>query len=193
MAQLEHPFVRALADGSLDEERFASYVGQDYAFLADYGRALRRAAALAPTAEARERLETVAGDAAESELELHRGYAAGHGLDLDAVEPLPTTRAYGSYLCAQESFPVLVAALLPCMWGYAELGRRLAELPTAPRFARWLETYADPEFARVAGWCVELARACAADEAVRPAMRQAFETSLRFETAFWDAAWARKS
>lgn len=187
--QLAHPFVRGLADGTLSEERFAFFVEQDYAFLADYGAALRRAAELAPEVAWRERLTQIATGAAAEELELHRGWAAQRGVDLDAVETSGTTRAYGGFLIEPHDFPVLVAALLPCFWGYAELGRRLAEEPTDPRYARWLATYADPAFAEAAGWFVELAAACAAEPGVRPAMREAFRRSLAFETAFWDAAW----
>jgi thiaminase/transcriptional activator TenA len=188
-AQLAHPFVRGLADGTLSDERFAFFLGQDYAFLGDYGRALRRAAELAPDAAWGARLAEIAAGAAAEELELHRGWAAEHGLDLDAVEPSVTTRAYGGFLVEPHPFPVLVAALLPCVWGYAELGRRLAAEPTAPRYERWLATYADPGFAGAARWFVELAAACAAEPAARPAMRDAFARSLAFETAFWDAAW----
>ena len=44
------------------------------------------------------------------------------------------------------------------MWGYSELGRALAAagLPAEPRYRRWIETYADPEFAGLAAWCAEL-------------------------------------
>jgi thiaminase (transcriptional activator TenA) len=52
----------------------------------------------------------------------------------------------------------VLAALLPCMWGYSELGRALAAtgLPTESRYRRWIETYADPGFADLAGWCAAL-------------------------------------
>jgi thiaminase/transcriptional activator TenA len=191
--QLAHPFIRGLADGTLSDERFAFFVEEDRAFLWDYGAALRRAAELAPELAWHERLTEIIAGAANDELELHRGWAVEHGVDLDAVEPSATTRAYGAFLTELHDFPTLVAALLPCFWGYAELGRRLAEEQTAPRYAQWLATYADPEFAEAAAWFVGLAGACAADPDVRPAMRSAFARSLAFETAFWDAAWARGS
>ena len=36
--ELQHPFVRGLADGSLPVERFRFYLRQDYVFLIDYCR-----------------------------------------------------------------------------------------------------------------------------------------------------------
>ena len=43
-----HPFVDALADGSLSPERFIHYLKQDYVYLAGYSRAIALATAKAP-------------------------------------------------------------------------------------------------------------------------------------------------
>ena len=34
----DHPFVRGIADGSLDEEKFRYYMVQDYIYLIDYAK-----------------------------------------------------------------------------------------------------------------------------------------------------------
>jgi thiaminase/transcriptional activator TenA len=85
----------------------------------------------------------------------------------------------------------VLAALLPCMWGYSELGRSMAAtgLPTEPRYRRWIQTYADPGFAALAAWCAALLDRAAdgLPEARLAACRRAFLTSLRHELAFWDA------
>jgi thiaminase/transcriptional activator TenA len=195
-AQLEHPFVRGIAAGTLEPERFRRYVRQDYLFLLDYARALARAAARAPDPETARRLRELAQETSTTELELHRSFAAEWGIDdaeLDAESPAPETRAYTGFLlriAAGGEFAEVVAALLPCMWGYSELGRRLAErgLPAEPRYARWIELYASPEFAELAEWCRTLVdkEAASASAETRGRMRDAFLESSRHELAFWD-------
>src|SRR5439155_8866563 len=104
------------------------------------------------------------------ELALHRSYCHEFGIseaDL-ASEPMePPTRAYTDYLlrtAALGDFAELAAALLPCMWGYSELGRRLAERgrPRHELYARWIDMYAGDEFAALAEWCREVCDEAAA-------------------------------
>src|SRR5262249_4116899 len=47
-AQLAHPFVRGIGNGSLDPQRFHHWVRQDYRFLVEYCRLFGLAAARAP-------------------------------------------------------------------------------------------------------------------------------------------------
>lgn len=195
-AQLDHPFVRGIGDGTLEEERFRHYVRQDYLFLIEYGRLLALASARSPRLDMQERFCDLAQATLRREMELHRAYAAEWGIPAEALErerPTATTRAYTDFLlrtAALGDFAELVAALLPCMWGYSEIGRRLAEQgrPAHPLYARWIDAYADPEFALLAAWCREVC-----DEVGRSAdrgpMREAFLQSSRHELAFFDASW----
>lgn len=198
-AQHEHPFVRGIGDGSLDPERFRHYVRQDYVFLIDYARLLALACARAPGLELMERFADLAQATLRTEMELHRAYAAEWGIsraELEAERPAPTTRAYTDFLlrtAALGDFAELVAALLPCMWGYSEVGQRLAERgrPEDDLYARWIDMYAGEEFAELAGWAREICDAAAAGEgeAGRARMRDAFLESSRCELAFWEMAW----
>jgi hypothetical protein len=70
-------------------------------------------------------------------MDLHRAFAAEFGIGQEALEterPDRETRAYPDFLvrvAATGDFAELAAALLPCMWGYAEVGRRLDARATA--------------------------------------------------------------
>jgi thiaminase/transcriptional activator TenA len=193
--QLDHPFVRGLADGTLPAEAFRRFIRQDYLFLLDYSRALELAAGHAPVRDVGARLSKLARETATRELALHRAYADEWGIEeaeLEREQPTPATRAYTAFLLdrAGAGFPEAVAALLPCMWGYSEVGRRLVP-PRDDRYAPWIALYASAEFAELAAWCRDVVDAAAldADEPTRARMREAFATSCRHELAFWEAAW----
>lgn len=201
--QLEHPFVRGLADGTLPPERFRRFIRQDYLFLLEYVRALELAAEHAPSPELGERLAALARETASDELAQHRALAADWGISAEELdrEPIaPPTRAYAGFLLRTASlgeFGEIAAALLPCTWGYSELGRRLAAAPRSPeeRYGRWIDLYAGDDFARLADWCrrVTEAEAATAGTSGRERMREAFLTSCRYELAFWELAWREEA
>jgi thiaminase/transcriptional activator TenA len=198
-AQHGHPFVRGIGEGTLDPERFRFYVRQDYLFLIEYGRLLALACARAPRLELMERFAELTQSTLRTEMDLHRAYAADWGISREELErerPHPATRAYTDFLlrtAALGDFGELVAALLPCMWGYSELGQRLAQdrRPSEERYARWIEMYSGEEFARLARWCREVCDQAAADAGheTRARMRDAFLASSRCELEFWESAW----
>jgi thiaminase (transcriptional activator TenA) len=195
-AQHEHPFVRGVAEGTLPVDRFERYVRQDYVFLIDYGRLLALGAARAPDLATMRRFADLTRAILGEEMELHRAFAREFGIteaELEAEEPARVTRAYTDFLlrtAALGDFGELAAALLPCMWGYAEIGERLARgpAPPDPRYAQWIATYADPGFGELAAWCRGLVDRLAAEtgDAGRERMRQAFVVCSEHELAFWD-------
>jgi thiaminase (transcriptional activator TenA) len=198
-AQHAHPFVRGIADGSLPVERFAHYVRQDYLFLVEYARMLALGAARATDVETMRRFADLAQAILGEEMELHRAFAREFGISesqLEAEPAAPTTQAYTDFLvrtAALGDAGELAAALLPCMWGYAELGQRLAAVgaPADERYARWIETYASPDFEELAAWCrglVDRLGAAAGDEG-RARMTRAFVICSRYELAFWEMGW----
>jgi thiaminase/transcriptional activator TenA len=195
-AQHDHPFVRGVAAGTLAVARFERYVRQDYLFLIDYGRLLALCAARAPDLETMRRFADLTQAILGEEMELHRALAREFGIteaELEAGQPAPATRAYTDFLLRTATlgdFAELAAALLPCMWGYAEIGERLAREPEPPdpRYARWVATYADEAFAELAAWCRQLVDRLAAEagEGGRGRMRRAFVVCSEHELAFWD-------
>jgi thiaminase/transcriptional activator TenA len=201
-AQHAHPFVRGIADGTLPEEAFRFYIRQDHRFLVDYGRLLALAAARAPRLTWMRRFSALAQSVLEVEMELQRELAAEWGITEIGMEQepaAPATAAYCDFLlrtAALGDFAELVAALLPCMWGYAEVGERLSAAPRPKHegYAAWIDLYAGEEFSRLAAWCrqvVDEVGATVSGEAVRR-MHAAFRTSTEHELAFWDAAWAAR-
>lgn len=201
-AQHSHPFVQGIGDGSLDIEKFKFWVRQDYLFLIDYARLLALAVARAPDLDSMRRFADLVHSTLNVEMNLHRSYAADFGIstaELEAEEKAPTTRGYTDFLlrvAALEEFSGLIAALLPCMWGFSDLGQRLAQGPgpADERYAKWIEMYSSEEFAELAVWCRALVDRVAAGlpEDTLRRMEDAFLTSSRYELLFWEMAWRQE-
>ncbi|PJJ61461.1 bifunctional hydroxymethylpyrimidine kinase/phosphomethylpyrimidine kinase [Compostimonas suwonensis] len=183
------PFVTGLADGTLERDDFLAYLAQDALYLRDYARVLARASQLAPTSEEQAFWATSASGSILGELELHREWLGGEpGATFEAH---PVTTAYLNHLAAAgagTSYPVLVAALLPCFWLYQDAGERLhtRSHPGHP-YASWLDTYADPAFRMATDRAIAIVgrAAASAPTAERDAMRRAFSESARHELAFF--------
>ena len=131
-AEREHPFIRGIGDGSLPPEKFRLFVRQDYPYLVDYVRSLAIACARSPDLELAAHFARRVRTILNVEMGLHRSYAAEWGIapeELEAERMAPETRAYADFLLRTASlgnFAELAAALLPCVWGYVELGKALA-------------------------------------------------------------------
>lgn len=202
-AQHQHPFVRGIGDGTLDLEKFKHWVRQDYLFLIEYCRLFGLAAARSPDLDTLTRFADLLQATARTEMDLHRAYAAEFAIseaELENEQMTPTTRGYTDFLlrvAATGDFAELVAALLPCMWGFSEIGRALEARgrPTEARYARWIEMYAHPDFAALAGWCRELVDRLGdgASDKQRRQMETAFLTSSRYEYLFWEASWQHET
>ena len=197
----ELPFIRALADGTLDRELFLTYLAQDALYLREYARVLAEAARLAPTPEEQAFWAESSQGSIAGELELHATWLTpetGISAATFAAEPSPVNTAYLDHLRAAAfsgDYAVLIAAILPCFWLYTDLGRRLhagdfGAYATDPRhpYASWLTTYADPGFAiateRAIGHVV--AAAAGADGERRRRMHRAFVAAAEHERAFFD-------
>ncbi|HES57813.1 MAG TPA: thiaminase II, partial [Firmicutes bacterium] len=202
-AAQDHPFVHALADGSLDRDRFVHYLKQDFAYLQAYARAISIAAAKAPGLTLMAEFSGLAHETLNTEMQLHRDYCSGFDIteeQLEAVEASPVCRAYGDFCIATASIggcAELLAGLIPCGVGYAETAMRLKQglAATEHPYRRWIETYAGPEYLSYAGWMISAFDALAQDAPHAAARRldALFVLGCRYEWLFWEMAWTGDS
>jgi len=196
------PFIRRLADGTLERAAFVSYLEQDALYLREYARVLAAAAKTAPTPGEQAFWAHAAHGSIVGELELHARWLSpdvGIGGATFCAVPSATTTAYLDHLRATAfdgGYAVLIAALLPCFWLYTDLGRRLhcgdfGEYARDARhpYASWLATYADPAFAEATRQAIEhvTTAAAAASEEERERMFRAFERASILELEFFAA------
>lgn len=200
-ATVRHPFVTGLTDGTLEAEVFGHYVTQDVHYLREYARTLALLGAKSPTPAETAMFARHAVGVVDDELALHASLLPDLGLDAATIAATPvgpTTVAYTSYLLATTysgTFAEGLAAIVPCYWVYAEVGRHLVEQGSPnPLFQRWIDTYAGEEFAAVVNEVLELVdrvgATLGAEEEARARMH--FTTTARYEWMFFDASYRRE-
>jgi len=192
------PFNAALADGTLSEDRFRHYIIQDAHYLIAFGRALAVAAAKADDPDGIVQFAEGAKVAIIVERALHADYFRRFDIsaqDFEATPLSPVCHHYASYLVAtawSESYPVVLAALLPCFWIYAEVGKDIhARAASDNPYRAWIDTYAGEDFheaVRAVIATTDRAAEKAAPETVK-AMHGAFTRATQLEWMFWDSAW----
>jgi thiaminase/transcriptional activator TenA len=202
-SQLQHPFVKGLEDGTLEVDRFKRWVLQDYRYLKEFARIFGWAVAKADSLESMSWYAEVLNLTLNTEMELHRQYATRFGLtaaELEEEPMWPTTRAYTDFLvrtAADGDMLDLLAALLPCAWGYVYLARKLAEAPPPDdqRYADWITQYASDEFAQALDWLRNeldsLADSISEEKRIR--LKEIFLVSSRYEWRFWEMCWEGES
>ena len=196
-----HPFVRGLADGSLDPEKFRFFLLQDYLYLFDYARVFAYGVIKARDQELMrvfaENVDAILG----GEMNIHRAYMARMGISEEqvfSVQPALANLSYTHYMlsaAAAGSTAEIVAAILSCSWSYAEIGSRIAkERPESvnhPFYGEWVSGYAGADYQATNDALValmdQLAEGCSEAEYRR--LEEIFVTCSRYELGFWDMAW----
>ncbi|MGA4852701.1 thiaminase II [Acinetobacter haemolyticus] len=195
------PFNQELAAGTLDPKAFCHYVIQDAHYLLAYGRALAIAAAKAYDADDVIQFSEAAKIAIIVERSLHNDFMQEFHISKTEFENTPLTLAchhYTSFLTAtawSESYPVVLAALLPCFWIYAEVGKDIVNQSVANnRYQAWIDTYAGEEFntavANVIATVDKVAARCDPDTLAK--MHAAYIMGAKLEWLFWDSAYQQR-
>ena len=203
-AQLTHPFVVGLGNGTLPERKFRYYILQDALFLSDLAQVFAIAAEKAPDAASVAMFAKLAEDTLVVERSLHETYGRRWKLthkQMARTPMAPTNYAYTRHMLqvAQDG-PALDAAVvaLPCAWIYCVVGQHLLRKGKPPKshpYRNWLLLYSSPEFAAVAAWMRAQVDAWAkrASEVEKLHLEEAFLISSRYEWMFWEMAWNEES
>ena len=195
-----HPFLVEMGEGTLPLDKFRFYVKQDYAYLMEFCRCLGIAVAKVQDMETMRTLASLLNASLTVEVEMLERLGVKLQLsvdDLKAAAPAPTNVAYTRHLLAvaySGTVGELMAAQLPCMWSYQEIGERL-RAPSAvrrpPIYAEWCATYQSQEYIDLVDWYKGLVNrfAWASGAPVREKMKHHFILSSRYEYLFWEMAY----
>jgi thiaminase/transcriptional activator TenA len=199
-AQLSHPFVVALGDGTLPEQKFKYYILQDARFLGDLSRVFAAGILRAPDSDSALRFAKLAEETITVERSLHENYGQRWNLtpkQMSSIPMAPTNYAYTRHMltvAASGTAAEITVVALPCAWVYCVVGRHLLRKgPPAKNhpYRDWLMLYASPEFAEVQVWMrkkVDQWAKTAGKEELRR-MEESFIISSRYEWMFWEMAW----
>lgn len=197
-AYVGHAFVRRLGDGSLAEECFRKYLGQDYLFLIHFARAYALAVYKSDTLE--DMRQAAAGmGAVLDEMALHVKYCHDWGITQEEMAALPEaneTIAYTRFVLERGMAGDLLdlhVALAPCVIGYAEIANRLMVDPNTRLegnpFRSWIDMYAGDEYqgvARTQAAQLDRLMSLRGGPGRMAALTETFRQATRLEAAFWE-------
>lgn len=198
-AIFDHPFVRGIAEGTLQKEQLMHYVKQDFeylnAYIRIYGIAISRCTDRSVMALFNEQISFILN----SETHPHQNFCEVAGVTYEQLQGYSLAPSADHYVrhmlnAAHEgALEDIVAAMLPCPWTYVEIGRKLLDEinPEASHpFYDWMHFYGDREFG-----ITEQLRHVLDDSAqtLTPARKQRlmehFLKSCQLEYMFWDMAY----
>lgn len=204
-AYLEHPFVRGIADGSLDKEKFRYYMIQDYVYLIDYAKVFALGIAKAQDMETMRLFANYVHQILDGEMDIHKGYMKRLGIalsDAESAKPALDNRSYTSYMMrvAYDAGPAeIAAAILSCALSYEHIARRMLEThPEAyrhPFYGEWVNGYANNEYHQANQALIDLTERLTKNcsEQLMKQLEEIFTVCSQYEMAFWDMAWEMRS
>jgi thiaminase (transcriptional activator TenA) len=201
-ANIQHPFVKGIANGTLDLQCFRHYVLQDSYYLSHFSRVQAIGASRAEDLYTTSRMAAHAQGTYQAELSLHEKFMNLLEITPDereSFQPAPTAYAYTSHLyrvAASGSLGEIIAAILPCYWIYYEIGQELkGSTPGEPIYQEWITAYGGEWFGDLVQEQLnrldELAKTASDKEKNR--MMDYFLTSCQYEYLFWEMAYTLES
>ncbi len=191
-----HPFLAAVADGTLPDEAFATWLVQDYFYVRELVPFMGVLIAKAPEAWRPQLAEALV--VFNRELALFRQQAEALGVSFKGHEMAPTCHAYVHYMLATayagsfaEAFTVHYAAERAYLdaWSWA---RERQQQPS--RWQAFIDNWSSDAFRSYVAWLGERLDELAdrASPTEREAMRRAFHVTVRYEYLFWEMAMNRE-
>ncbi len=198
---LNHPFVRGIADGSLDIQKFRFYLLQDYVYLFDYAKVFAQGVVKSRDPEIMRVFATSVANILGGEMNIHRGYMSRLGVteeDAERVKPSLSNESYTSYMravAAEEGPAEIMAAVLSCALSYEYIAKWIVKnYPNADKhefYGEWVQGYASEEYAaenrNLVAYMERLSEGYTEQQLQR--LTDIFVACSRYEGMFWDMAW----
>ena len=200
---IKHDFVIKLTSNSLNKKIFLNYLIQDYLFLIQFSKAWSLAIVKSDTLDEMKVAANTVNGLINFEMDLHIDLCGSYGIskiDLENANEENENIAYTRYVLESGysgDLLDLMAALIPCVLGYGEIGINNRNIkPEELMYQKWLETYSSKEYQQI---CKEVATMF--DNAVSlrlgknynnnykwNGMKKIFRKAVLLEIDFWNMA-----
>lgn len=186
------PFIQEMAAGTLPYEKFLRYLYQDDIYLINYCNELIRLAEMLPDGEIKDNFMKFAMEGMEAEHVMHE-QMVGNNVAAN-ITPMKKTTEYINHTWQYfepEDLSMALAALLPCMWVYSEVGKYIISIEKGGDknpYHEWISCYASDMMDDGVRKALSIINEMAEKESPqrRAAMREAFVISTEMELRFWE-------
>lgn len=196
-AATEHRFTEELIAGTIEDDSFARYLVQDYAFVNTLVGAFGHAVGDAPTMEAKRSLvEFLDALTSDEDDYFRRSFEALGVPEPEYAHPdlAPVTRAFEDLLgraTREGGYAETLAVLVPAEWVYLAWASDVEEAPDQFYLAEWIDLHAVPSFVSFVEWLRGELDAVGPTLSPRRQYRitALFERTVELEVAFFDASY----
>lgn len=190
-----HPFLQEMARGTLSSESFRTYLEQDCIYVANYGQEFLHLAKMLPKSHLQELFLEFAKEGVAAEEAMHEMLMSQFGGG--ETEPMPGTTRYMEHTrqyFEPEDLPMAMAAMLPCMWVYNEVGKYIMSIEQGGEknpYHQWISCYASDLMDDGVENALKLTDELAEKESPerQEKMLEAFLIATEMEFVFWDQAY----
>ena len=120
--------------------------------------------------------------------------------ELENTNAVSSTRDYTNFLlknAENNSIDSIAISLLPCQWGYSEIGKGLfkkSSLNPDTFHYKWIESYNSQEYQEVTDWLITFVNSIGKniDKDNVEIFSELFKRGIEFEIDFWESAWLLK-
>lgn len=203
MSYLEHPFVKGIAEGTLDIDRFRFYMVQDYRYLLEYSKVFALGIVKSKDEQTMRKFALMVKETLDGEMEIHKKYMKRLGITQEEIENSKTAlvnQSYTSYMLdvafKGDVLDILVA-VLSCAWSYQMIGEhhaKIAGLLENETFGEWVEGYSCREYIENTRDIIKLVNELGEGitESKALYLEEVFINCSRYEYLFWDMSYKKE-
>ncbi|MEY8000640.1 thiaminase II [Clostridium sp. Mt-5] len=198
----QHPFIKGIADGSLEIDKFKFYMIQDYIYLLDYVKIYALGVVKSNEESTMRGFSKMVDNILNGEMNIHRTYMKRLGIGKKDIE---NTRAsienisYTNYMLSVSQMGDLMdltTSLLACMWSYYLIGKKLSKIDGAAQhefYGQWINGYASEDYERETEWIIDLLDHLTEDisEKKFKKLKEIFINTSEYERMFWNMAYKK--